>query len=449
MSRRSFLDWITSTDWKIWLLFFMYPLIVGLLVQFVVLPHLFPSLHAGEGLMQGGDWLYFHRLAKDLAERIRADGWRAWELRPKGQAPAGIAAVFYSLFVPKPWVLLPFNACVHAFGGLALFYLMRDIIKEAKIAFFSALPFVFFPSAMNWYAQMHKDGIFALGVLLFLLGWERLFQDDTKRLQSLLLSLGLVLLGALVVWVVRPYAVEILWFLSLVLALVCSVIGVFAWKKSKGCLMLLSFVWLAVFGLQSVAYLEKPLEKPFTHPWYYTRWIPDFVENKLRGLAEVREAYRFIDPDAMGNIDWDVTFHSASDVIQYVPRALIVGFLAPFPRHWFQEGTSPGGALKRRICGFEMSLFYLSLPFLLLLFRHLWKSTSFWALLFFCLSMVLIYALAFPNLGPLYRERYAFLMVILALGIAGLCFWFPSCQTFRVGARSSAGKDCSRWPTVV
>ncbi len=79
-----------------------------------------------------------------------------------------------------------------------------------------------------------------------------------------------------------------------------------------------------------------------------------------------------------------------------------------------------------------MSFFYLSLPFVLLLFRRLWRNASFWALLFFCLSMVLIYALAFPNLGPLYRERYAFLMVMLALGIAEFCLWFPSRRALQV-----------------
>lgn len=415
---------------KIWFLFFVYPLLVGFLVQFVLLPYLFPSIHAGEGLLKGGDWLYFHELAKRLAERMHAEGIGAWELRPEGQAPAGIAAIFYFLFIPKPWVLLPFNACVHAFGGLVLFYLMRDIVRDAKIACISALPFVFFPSAMNWYTQIHKDGIFALGVLLFLWGWERLLQIDEQHLRSLWLSLGLVLSGALTIWVVRPYAVEILWFLSFVLALLLSAVAVFAWRKRGSFWIPLLFVWLAVFGLQGIVSLEKPLEKPPTYPWYDTWWVPDFAESKLRGLAEVREMYRFIDPDAMGNIDWDVTFHSASDIVRYIPRALIVGFLAPFPRHWFQEGTSPGGALKRRICGLEMSLVYLFLPFLVPLCRCFWKSASFWSMLFFCLLMVLVYALAFPNLGPLYRERYAFLMVMLAFGIAGFYLWFSSRQAF-------------------
>ncbi|MGB9553189.1 MAG: hypothetical protein ACPL7L_02285, partial [bacterium] len=71
MERYSWFERLTDSWWKIWLLFFLYPLLVGLFIQFVALPYLFPSLHAGEGLMQGGDWLYFHQLAKDLAERIR------------------------------------------------------------------------------------------------------------------------------------------------------------------------------------------------------------------------------------------------------------------------------------------------------------------------------------------------------------------------------------------
>ena len=147
-----------------------------------------------------------------------------------------------------------------------LFYLVRDIVRDAKIAFISALPFVFFPSAMSWYTQIHKDGIFALGVLLFLWGWERLLRVDEQHRWSLWLSPGLVLLGALTIWVVRPYAVEILWFFSFVLALVLSAIAVFAWRKRRSFWIPLLLVWLAVFGLQGIVFLEKPLEKPLLTP---------------------------------------------------------------------------------------------------------------------------------------------------------------------------------------
>ncbi|WP_427365251.1 hypothetical protein [Candidatus Caldatribacterium saccharofermentans] len=415
---------MSESHWKIWLLFFLYPLFVGIFVQFVALPHLFPSLHAGEGLLQGGDWLYFHRLAKDLAERIRAEGWRAWELRPEGQAPAGIAAIFYLFFAPKPWVMLPFNALVHALGGIVLFFLVYDLVGERSSAFLATLPFVFFPSAMNWYAQLHKDGIFALGVLLFLWGWCMLVERK-RGVFSLFAIAG----GSLVVWVVRPYAVEILGFLSLVAALALSLAMLFRRRKPELWWVTLVFLWVAAFSVNGIARIEKPIGKPLTHPWSYSPWVPDFIEEKLRGLAEVREQYRFIDPEAMGNIDWEVTFHSVGDVLRYIPRAVVVGFLAPFPSDWLKEGTSPGGALKRRICGLEMVVVYLSLFFFSLTFWRYGKIPLV-VVFFFAFLMLLIYALAFPNLGPLYRERYGFLMTLVALGIGG---WYVGVRLGKTG----------------
>ncbi|MGC8778915.1 MAG: hypothetical protein ACP5Q4_09595, partial [Candidatus Caldatribacteriaceae bacterium] len=144
------------------------------------------------------------------------------------------------------------------------------------------------------------------------------------------------------------------------------------------------------------------------------------VEEKLRGLAETRSRfYRVIDPELMGNINWDITLHSVSDILRYVPRALVIGFFAPFPEHWFQEGTSHGGALKRRISGLEMVIAYFSFLGLPLFFWRFRKNIALWTLLFYCVLMVLIYTLAFPNLGTLYRERYGFFMVVVALGITG------------------------------
>lgn len=424
MGEYTLLDRLSESHWKIWLLFFLYPLFVGIFVQFVALPHLFPSLHAGEGLLQGGDWLYFHRLAKDLAERIRAEGWRAWELRPEGQAPAGIAAIFYLFFAPKPWVMLPFNALVHALGGIVLFFLVYDLVGERSSAFLATLPFVFFPSAMNWYAQLHKDGIFALGVLLFLWGWCMLVERK-RGVFSLFAIAG----GSLVVWVVRPYAVEILGFLSLVAALALSLAMLFRRRKPELWWVTLVFLWVAAFSVNGIARIEKPIGKPLTHPWSYSPWVPDFIEEKLRGLAEVREQYRFIDPEAMGNIDWEVTFHSVGDVLRYIPRAVVVGFLAPFPSDWLKEGTSPGGALKRRICGLEMVVVYLSLFFFSLTFWRYGKIPLV-VVFFFAFLMLLIYALAFPNLGPLYRERYGFLMTLVALGIGG---WYVGVRLGKTG----------------
>lgn len=53
-------DWVSYIgDYKfyikLWLAFYLYSLTVGLLVQFVILPIIFPSAHWKDGLMVGGD----------------------------------------------------------------------------------------------------------------------------------------------------------------------------------------------------------------------------------------------------------------------------------------------------------------------------------------------------------------------------------------------------------
>lgn len=428
MFRRSFWDWMTSSNWKIWLLFFIYPLGVGFFVQFVALPRLFPSLHAGNGLMQGGDWLGFHQLARDLAERIRMDGWHTWELRPEGQAPAGIAAIFYVFFGPHPWVMLPLNALVHAFGGLVLFLIMRDFVKDRKKAFISVLPFVFFPSAMLWYTQMHKDGIFILGFFLFLFGWERVIQWKRNVSDGGVLFLAFIAMvtGGLLVWIVRPYGLEMLWALGLVLVLL--MVLVFLFRKYAGhskpeWYVPLLVLTSALLVLAPFVFFAPSEEEAIELIWYDTPWIPSIIESKFAGIARVREAYyRGYDAHLGGNIDWDVSFHRVGDVLRYIPRAFQIGLLAPFPRHWFEQGTSPGGNFTRKIAALEMIFVYFALVLLVFSVFSRKGQLSFWTFLYFSLGIILVYSLSVPNLGSLYRVRYGFLMLLVATGLTNQQF---------------------------
>src|SRR5690348_7918500 len=69
------------------LLAFAVALAVGLFIQLVLLPYILPGLHAGHGLLRGGDWIGFHEDGLALAQQIAQHGWQAFELRPRGQAP--------------------------------------------------------------------------------------------------------------------------------------------------------------------------------------------------------------------------------------------------------------------------------------------------------------------------------------------------------------------------
>jgi hypothetical protein len=119
--------------------------------------------------------------------------------------------------------------------------------------------------------------------------------------------------------------------------------------------------------------------------------------------------------DAGSNIDAAVEFANAVDVLRYLPRALMIGFLAPFPDQWFVEGTKVG-LVGRLASGLEMSVMYLVE---ILVLVELWRSRSRLSVwLLFCVAAVGVtsLALAVINVGALYRMRYAFFIVLLVVG---------------------------------
>lgn len=57
-------------------------------------------------------------------------------------------------------------------------------------------------------------------------------------------------------------------------------------------------------------------------------------------------------PDSGSNIDAEVQLKSAADLLRYLPRAVVVGCLAPFPNMWLGSGARVGST-GRRLAGLE------------------------------------------------------------------------------------------------
>src|SRR6266550_1071915 len=116
-------------------------------------------------------------------------------------------------------------------------------------------------------------------------------------------------------------------------------------------------------------------------------------------------------------IDADVTFSNRADAIKYIPRALEIGYLSPFPTMWFAAGYNVG-LIGRLVGGVETLLTYmieaLACVFIWRRRRHL----DTWLLFLVTTIGVLALGMVVVNLGTLYRMRYSFwiLMVIMAAG---------------------------------
>lgn len=198
--------------WRLWVCFFLYPATVALLVQLVLLPYVFPAWHAGHGLLVGGDWVLFHQVAADLAAQIRAQGWSAWQLRPQSmvQGSSGLLGAIYAVTVSEPWVLVPFSAALHATAALLLLQMVQRFIPDWRRAIWAVLPFLLYPSAMTWYAQVHKDGYFIAGAYCVVAGWVALTGLQRWQARPAAVALAIVVAGCALVWAVRPYGVQML-----------------------------------------------------------------------------------------------------------------------------------------------------------------------------------------------------------------------------------------------
>jgi hypothetical protein len=448
-----------SLELLLWLSVFLFTVLLIVTLQLIFLPFIMPSWHAGNGLLVNGDWIAFHQTAINLSEAIREEGWSKFELRPNGWFPAGLASFFYSLFFPLPIVLAPVNAAVHATTALIAFKIFNLFADNRRFSLTASLVYVFFPSAMLWYGQIHRDGIYILGILLFIYGFIEIIRlSDRPSTRKLTCRVLLSISGIFLIWLARPHALTVLLISTLVVFLFAVLFYLaqllssdkhfFKWRVR---LFLSIFLLMIIFSLNwfgSPAKYERELpEAKLYEPdattetifsswvefeedsnqtgqhfqWEQSRLLPDYIDKQLYSLAYLRSV-EF--PARYGRtasaIDFDRSFHSATDFVLYLPRALQIAFFAPFPSMWFAEGSYEATTFFRKVAAFEMLIIYLTFPFFILGLWQWRKRVESYCLIIFCLLMMLPSVYAVPNVGTLYRYRYGFIMLLMGLGIVKL-----------------------------
>jgi hypothetical protein len=437
-----------------WFVLF-WTLAVGCVLQLLILPQL-PELHAGNGLLRGGDWVWFHETATDLAIQIRQTGWHVLTLRPRDNMPIAFAAVFYALTdMYSPLVVLPVNALLYATSLTIIFKIFSRI--GPRVAIFAVAPLVFFPSTVTLYGQIHKDVVSIFGIVLLLnvlteLCCKRQFTLVGQSLMWMMSAFSL-----LTIWAARPYLVQVSVFAAGV-GLVALL--TFFFKKrsvSWGC-TLVGVLTVFVFSLNVLSY-KAPYRQLDVVATSSNKSVSFEQENKFKpadmeldaktkagevskdiglricaafDIPVLMKYVAYIDftrkgfNDSLGgtSIDTNIRFRSVCELLAYVPRALQIGLFAPFPEIWFSEGISPGGRVMRSISAVEMMISYI-LFLGVCLGSVLCKRNKaiFYVLLIVTMVMILINSLVVTNIGSLYRLRYISWQVINGLGVIGWYFF--------------------------
>jgi hypothetical protein len=420
----------------------------GLFIQLILLPYILPSLHAGDGLLKGLDSVGFLETARMLAMRIGEEGWSAWVFRVDTlNTPPSLAAIIYALTTPQPFVLLPINALLWALTALIWFEILRRLFPSlGASAAFGALLVVLMPSAMTWTTQFLKDIFSIPGISLLLLAivraltFRRIAETDPAEAGNawieLTLDLFLVVAAAAMIWVVRPYLLQLPAAGALLLVPVLVVLtalhrmprlnlalGVVVIAGLVAC----SFVGNRYYSSAAGTYhdaSQRILNQPSSHAALSGKSsISTFgmLDKAAHMLGDVRTGYCGGVYDGAGSsIDCDVRIRDFLDLLAYSPRMAQIAFLAPFPRDWLADGKTPGGGLMRLLAGAEMSLIY-GVLFAglgaLVIGRAQLSGPIFAALIYLTLPMMII-VVSTPNLGTVHRMRYVFLVGIAAIALS-------------------------------
>ena len=435
----------------LWIIFFIYTATGAFFIQFVLLPYVFPEWHSGNGLLISSlDSISFHRIASGLAEKIQEHGWSSWQLRPEGQAPAGIAGAVYALTVMKPYTLIPLNAALHASSALVLMRIVQLFLPKWRTAVWAVLPFLLYPSAASWYAQIHKDGFSILGCLFFLFGWLLLGKDIVvqrdwiyRASSALWIFTGLGLAGT-----VRPYLCNLLLWMACCFVMLLTMVFMMRLVRFRGdrphaiaAVLFWYFIFGSLFffshGGEMLFNVNVKLSPRSSKVYRLFSWPQVYTKTMLSKLANCRNGFGSY--SGLSNFDEEIRFRNAQDVVAYLPRAVQVAFLAPFPFQWIEQGSMAPNTIMRRVSGIEMLGVYLALLFLPYSLWHWRYRIEAWMLFLFCSGMLVIHGLVVLNIGTLYRMRFGYLMTLVALGVSGLISACGKCRKRSVTV-SSAGR---------
>ena len=449
-----------KSGWALFAALSIWALAITWFIQLYLLSYPLAHWSAGDGLLLGHDAVTFHKQAKLEAIKIAENGWSAWELRPQEWGVSGILSAWYAIVGPKPWLWAPWQAMLFGLCAVLMQRLVTQVTGDRLAASISVLVLMLLPGAALLYVFPHRDIFVFLGFLLLVYGGMLLAPDSTGSYRRFFMraiwAWLLIALGFLLAWTVRPFSAEIFLGLMVIVTTIIAVISVKQGVRSpksvgQGLISLAACAAAAIFMFSvhsGGSFVHELPADPAGHnetvqapnssaarevngspaeaksAWQTSSWLPNPVDDRLRGLAGARDRVIRIDGHGRSAVDLDVHFRSVGDILGYAPRAAQLGFLAPFPTDWVPRSDAPSNRnLERVVMGFEMVLVYLLLPCLLLALWRYRQTSALWLTLVPSVAWIMVYASTVPVVGSLVRYRYGALLLLLCIALAALIRW--------------------------
>lgn len=385
---------------------------------------LYPQQFDRDGIGQFG--LDSHSYQFDAARRAGT----LWESGPIAwlKAPTEFHVRFYSLSFALVRPVLgktilaaePVNL-LYYLAILILTFSLTKRLADQRAALLASALVALWPSLLLHTTQFLRDPLFIVSIL----GLVLVLTNLLTRTYSLGKGVGVGALGvlaALSLWLVRS---EMWLVVRTIVFLALALFAIRIWRERKLLAGSLAGIVL-VFAVTLATTLTFPAPEKISPPTG-TR-ISDAPppppppprkgeDTSIWGrIAKRRRGYISAGAGQAGNsaIDPDVTFSSRADTIKYVPRAVEIGYLAPFPKMWFTSGYN-ARRIGRLLAAAEMIVLYLAE---ILAVIGLWqrrRQLAVWLLTLGGAMSITALGLVVVNVGTLYRMRYAFFILLIIL----------------------------------
>jgi len=323
---------------------------------------------------------------------------------------------------------------VYYLSILGFTYRIGAEVFDRKVGLLAAIAVGLWPSLLLHTTQMLRDPLFIASMLLLIFSLSLCLQRALSILQGFAVGVtGAV--AVLLIWLCRADMWEIVFVVLLLAVTACAVHQVkgrrFEPGKTVALMGILLFAFSLPKALPAIRLSDRIVSPNQVNSGYMTgRALPAYIENRQDGsiapwtklsrqIGLLRHKFLVAYPLAGSNLDTDVELRGTGDLIRYLPRAMEIGFLSPFPTMWFTTGVQVG-VIGRLVAGVEMLVMYLLLALAVLSLVYRWKHLSVWFL--FSTSTVGCVALGYVvvNISSLYRMRYAFFVLLVTHGTKGL-----------------------------
>ena len=444
-------------------------LLVGLFVQFFA-PSVFPGGYLGHGLFVG-DAASYHEGADLIAGKLEIGGWRIANFDSVPSFYTWLIAVLYhATGVREPWVTLPFNALVQGWIAWQMFragkVLGFSLPASAAGAFWVGLN----PQTLEWSAQLGKEGLFLAGNLLII---SSLISSSLRA--ALLQAFG----GTLLVFLMRPGWGELLFYQGMVLFLILVVPVRFEKTVHVAAALTVALTGFACKNLpvllpERSAWIFSPRkmvsqeERERASDLELARWQTYSVLKNtpldLAGLRIFLQRRTYLLIGGRSIVDGDVFLETLGQQTLYLPRALQISLLAPFPWASWEKRPKEGdlsvpAAGTKDYSGQETIRAMIPWLKIMVCFSYILLGSLFFyvtqlrgkkllpwcGVISFCLLNLTFLGMVCPNLGTLVRIRFAYWGILTALGTMAAANVISSLyQSLSFSRSSKADGEASR-----